>query len=214
MHPNLERGQVALGHDGNRGRAEGILDARGFIGLVDSLRMLHGSPGLSASDEAAIQAWLGQYLQWMMTSRIGGAEHAAANNHGSWFLAQAMAIARYVGRDDVARGLAREDFARIASQIEPDGRQPLELARADGLGYSVFNLTAQFLVARLSPGLGVDLFHYEAPGGASLARAVQYLRPYNKDPSKWPGGQVRKIEPGFLDEILSQEEELAAAARR
>jgi hypothetical protein len=37
MHPNLERGQIALGHDDNRGRAEGILDAREFVGLVDGL---------------------------------------------------------------------------------------------------------------------------------------------------------------------------------
>jgi alginate lyase len=213
MHPNLERGQIALGHDDNRGRGEGILDAREFIGLVDALRMLHGAPGLPPADEAAIRAWFGEYLHWLLTSKIGNAEHAAANNHGSWFLAQAIAIARYVGRDDVARGLANEDFARIAGQIQPDGRQPLELARADSLTYSTFNLTAQFLVARLSAGLGVDLYHYSAPNGASLARAVDYLRPYNQDLSKWQGSQVRKIEPGFLDQILADEALLATARR-
>jgi hypothetical protein len=213
MHPNLDRGQIALGHDGNRGRGEGILDARGFIGLVDGLRMLHGSPALTASDEAAIHAWFGQYLQWMLTSKIGNAEHSAANNHGSWFLAQSVAIARYIGRVDIARDLANEDFARIARQIEADGRQPLELVRADSLGYSVFNLTAQFTVARLSTGLGVDLFHFEAPNGASLVKAADYLKPYNRSPATWPGSQVRRMEPGFLDEILS-EEEAASAARR
>jgi Alginate lyase len=211
MHPNLDRGQIALGHDDNRGRGAGIIDAREFIGLVDGLRMLHGSPGLPAGDEAAIQAWFGQYLHWMLTSKIGNAEHAAKNNHGSWFLAQAMAIARYLGKDDVARGLANEDFARIASQIQPDGRQPLELTRADSLTYSAFNLTAQFIVARLSAGLGVDLYHYTAPNGASLSKAVDFLRPYNGDVSKWKGSQVRKIEPGFLDEILADEELLKAA---
>jgi hypothetical protein len=206
MHPNLERGQIALGHDDNRGRPEGVLDAREFIGLVDGLRMLHRSPGLPAADEAAIHAWFEQYLHWMLTSKIGNAEHSAKNNHGSWFLAQAIAIARYLGEDDLARGLANEDFARIASQIQSDGRQPLELARADSLTYSAFNLTAQFLVARLSVSLGVDLYHYTAPNGASLAKAVDYLRPYNRDLSKWQGSQVRKIEPGFLDKILSDGE--------
>jgi alginate lyase len=210
MHPNLDRGQIALGHDANRGRAEGILDARGFIGLVDALRMLHGSLALTDADESAIHLWMGQYLQWMLGSKIGHAEHSAANNHGSWFLAQAIAIARYVGRDDIAVGLANEDFARIASQIEPDGRQPLELVRADGLGYSIFNLKAQFIVVRLAAGLGVDLANYQAPTGASLGKAVDYLAPYNMAPSKWPGNQAAKIEPGFLDEILAQEK-LAAA---
>jgi hypothetical protein len=213
MHPNLERGQIALGHDENRGRGEGILDAREFIGLVDALRMLHGAPGLPAADEGAIHAWFGEYLHWMLTSKIGNAEHAAANNHGSWFLAQAIAIARYVGRDDIARGLANEDFARIASQIRADGRQPLELARADSLTYSAFNLTAQFLVARLSVGLGVDVYHYTAANGASLAKAVEFLRPYNLDLSKWQGSQVRKVEPGFLDQILADEDLLASARK-
>jgi hypothetical protein len=142
----------------------------------------------------------------MLTSKIGNAEHAAQNNHGSWFLAQAIAVARYLGKDELARGLANEDFARIASQIQSDGKQPLELARADSLTYSAFNLTAQFLVARLSVGLGLDLYLFTAPNGASLAKAVEYLRPYNSDISKWPGSQVRKIEPGFLDEVLAESE--------
>jgi hypothetical protein len=211
MHPRLERAQIALGHDDNRGRGAGILDAREFIGLVDGLRMLHGSPGLPPDDEAAIHSWFEEYLRWMLTSKIGNDEHTAANNHGSWFLAQAIAIARYVGKDGVARSLAKEDFARIASQIQADGRQPQELARADTLTYSAFNLTAQFIVARLSSGLGVDLYHYTAPNGASLARAVEFLRPYNSDVSKWQGSQVRKVEPGFLDEILADEELLGGA---
>jgi hypothetical protein len=213
MHPNLEWSQIALGHDGGRGRAEGILDARGFVGVVDALRMLHGSPALGAADEAAIHAWFNQYLQWLLTSKNGAAEHLAANNHGTWFLAQSIAIARYVGRDDVARGLANEDFARITSQIEPDGRQPLELARTDSLDYSTFNLSAQYLVARLSAGLGVDLAGYTAPSGASLANAVEYLRPYNMTPDKWPGREIKRIEPGFLNEVLEAKEELAAARR-
>jgi hypothetical protein len=211
MHPNLDRGQIALGLDDNRGRGEGILDARGFIGLVDALRMLHGSPALGASDEAALRAWFGHYLEWMLTSRVGNAEHAAPNNHGSWFLAQSIAIARYAGRDDIARMLASEDLGRIARQIEPDGAQPLELARTNSLDYSVFNLTAQVLVARLAKGLGVDLFHYTAPNGASLAKAAEYLRPYNRAPEKWPGGEIRKVEPGFLDEILAEMDRGSAA---
>jgi hypothetical protein len=210
MRPNLDFAQVALGHDANRGRGEGILDARVFIGLVDAIRRLHGSAALTGADESALHDWFAQYLRWMLDSRNGDASHSAPNNHGTWFLAQAIAVARFVGRDDIGRRLAREDFARIENQIEPDGRQPLELARADSLSYSAFNLAAHFTVAQLAAGLGVDIAHYRAPNGASLAAAVAFLAPYNADPARWPGAQARRLKPGFLDEMLAEERAMGA----
>lgn len=203
MKPDLDYSQVHLGHAHNRGNAAGVLDGRSLSGLTADLGRLAGSPALSPADSVAVGAWFRAYLQWLLTSANGRAEHAAANNHGSWFLVQAVAIARYVGDEDTARRLCEEDRARIASQVRPDGSQPLELARVDGLSYSVFNLQAQFSLARLARPLGIDLVGYRAPNGASLTQAVAFLRPYNADPRKWPGRQLKPLAPGFLDEVLA-----------
>ena len=140
----------------------------------------------------------------MLTADNAKKEHAAPNNHGSWFLVQTVAIARYCGQDDVARRLCEEDKARIASQIQPDGSQPKELGRADGLGYSIFNLQAQFQVVRLAAGLGIDLWHYRTPNGVSLRTGLNYLKPYNSAPEKWPGNELKKVKGGFLDSLLAQ----------
>ena len=204
VNPNFEYAQIRLGRDGNRGSSSGIIDTRGFIHLIDALRLLHGSPAFKDDDEAQVRRWFSDYLRWLTVSKDGKLERGAPNNHGSWFLAQIIAIARYLDRDEDARQFAREDFARITNQFAPDGSQPLELVRADSLGYCAFNLEAQFTVAKLAAPLGVDLWNYAATNGASLRRGVEFLRPYNTAPATWPHSQLKELKPGFLQPLLDQ----------
>src|SRR5579862_8303141 len=201
---SFEYAQIHLGRDGNHGNKSGLIDTRGLVRLIDALRLLHGSSALTAMDEAAVREWFSDYLLWLTTSKNGKLEHAAPNNHGSWFLSQLIAIARYLDREEDARQFAREDFARIANQFAPDGSQPLELVRTDGLSYCAFNLEAQFCVAKLSTPLGLDLWNYTATNGASLHRGLEFLVPYNTAPETWPHGQLKKLKPGFLQPLLDQ----------
>ena len=210
MKPALDYAQVRLGHNRNLGNASGVIDTRTFADLVEVLPLLQGSPALTPEDDAAIRRWFTDYFHWLETGPAAVAEHQAENNHGSWYLVQAVAIARYLGRDDAARRLCEEDRARIARQFEADGRQPLELARADSLGYSHFNLVAQLQLARQAHRLGVDLWHYTAPNGGSLKRGVDYLRPYNAAPDTWPHPQGAVLPKGFMDDLLVQAARLEA----
>jgi Alginate lyase len=59
-------------------------------------------------------------------------------------------------------------------------------------------------VARQAAGLGIDLWNYTAPTGASLRRALEYLRPYDTRPETWPATQNAKLPSGFLDPLLTQ----------
>lgn len=204
MKPTLDYAQVRLGHGENRGSASGVLDGRGLAFVADAVRVLDGSPALTPDEEREVKTWFEDYYRWLTTAENAKREHAAINNHGTWFLVQAAGIALSLGRDDDARRLCEEDRERIAAQMQPDGSQPDELRRQDGLGYSRFNLEAHLLVARIGRAVGVDLWHYETRDGASLKRAVAYLAPYNADPSKWPGNQREKLPPGFLDAVLAQ----------
>jgi len=204
MNPHLEYAQVRLGHDQNHGSPAGVLDTRAFAQVIDGLRLLEDSPALTPAEHAVVRAWFTSFLQWLGTGNTSRQEHAARNNHGSWYLAQSIPIARYVGRDDLARALCEEDKARIATQIQPDGSQPEEIRRVDGLGYSRFNLEAQAVVARHAASFGIDLWNYTAPNGASLRRAVDFLRPYNQAPEKWPTSQNEKLPKGFLDELIRE----------
>lgn len=206
MNPSLEFAQVRLGRSRNHGNAAGVLDGRGFASVIDALQLLHSSPAFAPSEEDKIREWFGTYLHWLTTARNARDEHAAKNNHGSWFIAQAIPIARYAGSDDLARQWCEENKDRIAAQFKPDGSQPEEIRRVDGLGYSVFNLEAQFQVAQLATGLGIDLWNYTAPNGASLRRGLDFLRPFSPKPEAWPTSQNAKLSPGFLDALIAQAE--------
>jgi hypothetical protein len=204
MNPNLEFAQIQLGKNDNRGNSYGVLDARCLAQVIDALRLLQGSDAFKPGEEKAIRAWFVEYLNWLTTAKIGVKARDAANNHGTWYLAQAIPIARYVGQDDLARELCEADKKLIASQIAPDGSQPGEIARVDGLSYSLFNLDAHFQVAKLAAGLDIDLWNYTAPNGASLRAALDFLKPFNRAPADWPHKQKAKLPPGFLDPLLAE----------
>ncbi len=212
MNPHLEYAQVRLGHKQNRGNAAGMLDSRGFANVIDALRLLDDSPALTPAEKTAVREWFTAFLGWFTSAKIALEERAAKNNHGSWYFAQAIPIARYVGRDDLARTLVGEARTLLAHQIQPDGSQPEEIRRVDGLGYSRFNLEALALVARHASGLGIDLWNYTAPNGASLRQALDFLRPYNQAPEKWPHTQNEKLPKGFLDQLIAEAERAKPAA--
>ncbi len=126
------------------------MDGINLLVLLESLRLLENSAALSPDDVCQVKAWFARYVTWLETSDNGLAEHSARNNHGTWYLAQVSSILLYLGRAEDAARYCAEDFARIDWQFDADGRQPIELQRADGLSYSQFNLHAQFHLADIA----------------------------------------------------------------
>ena len=201
MNPNLNFGQGIPGEVD--GRPTGLIGARGFVSLMDALSLLANSKSWPAADQQQMRAWLEQYFQWLTTSKIGIGEYDAKNNHGSFYDCQASAIALYLGRIEFARNLimsARTN--RIARQIEPDGREPFELARTRSFGYSSFNLRALMDLASLGQRAGVDLWYYHSPRGGSIYRVLQFMAPYADPARKWPFQQIHGYNHDALADLL------------
>lgn len=87
---------------------------------------------------------------------------------------------------------------RIAAQIQPDGSQPAELARTRSMHYENFNVEALSRLAEMGRHLDVDVWHYQAPAGGSIARAVDRIAPYVHDQGAWPGTQLDAVELNLL----------------
>ncbi len=198
MNPHLEYAQFIPGV--NTGRGIGLIETRGFTRVVDAIGLLKGSQALDAKTEAGLKDWFGKFLQWMLDSRNGREESAAKNNHGTHYDVQVVSFAMFVGRREFARQtLEQAKQKRIAAQIEPDGRQPLELARTKAWSYSNMNLDGLMLLATLGSRAGVDLWNFQTKDGRSLRRALDFLTPVALREGKWG---YQEIEGGVKPETL------------
>jgi Alginate lyase len=196
MNPNLNYAQFIPGV--NDGRGIGIIDTAALLPVVDGVGMLRGSPSWTERDHAGMTAWFTAYLTWLRTSRGGKEEAAAANNHGSWYDVQVASFALFVGEPEgsVKQLLEEAKAKRIARQIEPDGRQPLELRRTKAFDYSGVNLRALFALATLGDRVGVDLWHFETADGRGIRKALDWLIPFGIGEKPWPYEQITPLRGG------------------
>ncbi len=201
MNPNLQYGQAIPGRC--TGRGIGIIETLHFVKVVDAVGMLAGAEAWTEDDQKALQAWFAEYLDWTLESRYGRDEAATKNNHGTWYDAQVASYALFVGRDDVARRILREAAEkRIARQIEPDGRQPHELARTKSFSYSVMNLSGMFTLSTLGDRVGVDLWNFQTADGRSIRKALDWLATFASGEAKWKHEQISGLHPEGLYPLL------------
>jgi len=203
MNPNLKFAQAVPGV--NDGRGTGLIESRSLTRVVHTVGLLAGSKDWSSADQKQLETWFTQFLTWMLESKHGQAEGAAKNNHGTYYDVQVVSYALFVGKTEVATKVMKEaPQKRIAVQIEPDGRQPLELVRTRAWSYSVANLSGLMLLARLGENVGVDLWHFETADGRSIRKALEFLAPYGLGEEKWPYKQIGDWPKHSLDGSIRQ----------
>jgi hypothetical protein len=203
MNPNLQFAQAVPGV--NNGRGTGLIESRSLTRVVDAVGLLAGSKEWSTADQKQLEAWFNQFLNWMLESKHGQAEAAAKNNHGTYYDVQVVSYALFLGKRELATRVMKEaPQKRIAVQIEPDGRQPLELVRTRAWSYSVGNLSGLMLLARLGENVGVNLWNYETGDGRSIRKALDYLAPFGLGEQKWPYKQIGEWPKHSLDGLLRQ----------
>jgi hypothetical protein len=197
MNPKLEFAQAVPGK--NDGRGTGILESRALVRVVDAIGLLKGSRSWTKADQTGLESWFAKYYAWITTSPHGKDEAAAKNNHGTWYDVQITSFALFLGKTDDARKiLENAKQKRIAAEIEPDGKQLLELARTNSWGYSTMNLDAFITLAELGENVGVDLWTFHTSDGRGIRKAIEFLYPFTKPDRKWPYQQIDPLDPNRL----------------
>jgi hypothetical protein len=188
MNPNFEFAQAVPGV--NTGRGIGLIEMAGMTSLIDSVGLLAGSKSWTEADQRGLQQWFTQFVQWMQESKNGRDEAAAKNNHGTYYDLELTMFALFIGKNEIATNVLRAiPSKRIARQIEPDGREPLELARTNAWGYSLGNLRGLMSLAELGEKYGVDLWQFETADGRSIRKALDCLVAFAKGEREWPPGR-------------------------
>jgi hypothetical protein len=157
--------------------------------VVDAIGLLAGSKAWTDADQWGMERWFTRFLDWLVNGELGMLEAVQKNNHGTFYDAQVIGLALFLGAEELAKRFVRKAPQRIAEQLEPDGRQPLELARPIAWHYIVFNLQALFRVATFGDCLGIDLWQFTTQDGRTLRRAVDWTLPYVAGKS-WDYAQI------------------------
>jgi len=185
MNPNANFAQGIPGR--TPGRAEGVLDTFRLQRVVEGIGLLAPSKTLTKPEQAGLEKWFSDYVDWMLSSPTGIEERAAANNHGLWYDYQLAQFALFARRVDIARAAVdRVTRDRIAQQIEPDGKMPRELERTRALHYSLFALQAAAGVADLARCVERDVWGSATADGRGLKVAIEFLLPYVGRESEFP----------------------------
>jgi hypothetical protein len=200
MLPNLNHAQIRTGID--TGVATGIIDTHNLPKVVDGIALFRSSKQWTPADENGTQQWFGEYLTWLIKSANGIKEGKAKNNHGTFYEMQIVTIASFCHQQALAQNTLKNSLERLAWQIEPDGKQPLELERTAALSYSTFNLTAWCMLANAAKAYGVDIWHHQTKDGRSLKQAINYLMPYVVEDKKWEYQQINPYKKQDFHHLL------------
>ena len=190
MNPNLNYAQGIPGV--NTGRGIGIIETIALMGIADATLLLEGSSQWTNTDQQALKQWYREYLHWMQTSANGKEEHVAKNNHGTWYLTQAIDFALFIKDMVTAKKMAEESKQLMEAQFDADGKQPLELERTNALWYSTYNLQAWLKLAMLAQKTGIDLWNHTNSKNAGIFKAIHWLEPYATGRQAFPYQQIDK----------------------
>jgi hypothetical protein len=185
MNPNLLYAQAIKGRV--TGRGIGIIDTIHLVEVVRAATVLERDGVVAAADRDALHAWFTDYLTWMTTHEYGIAERDAKNNHGTCWVMQVAAFARYTGRAEwSAFCRARFTDTIVPNQVAPDGSFPEELRRTKPYGYSLFNLDAMATICQILSPEGDGLWTYQTPDGRGIRAALAFMAPFIADKRTWP----------------------------
>lgn len=206
MNPNLEYAQMVPGHNGGKGRCHGLIDTYSFVEMLDAVALLEQSASFTTKDSKQLKAWFGKLVQWMLTSPQGIEDAAMPNNHSVAYDAQIVAFSLYAGKKEQALQVIRAlPERRLFTQIEPDGRQPLELERTLAYHYSQYNLAHFIDIFLAAQKLDVRLADATSADGRSFYKAMDFLASYlGKSLSEWPYRQIsgwEETQQHFCEEL-------------
>jgi len=185
MNPSLLYAQAIKGRV--TGRGTGIIDAIQLMEVTQGLSVMEKAKSMDGAVLENVRQWFRQYLQWVTTHPYGRDEMNATNNHGTCWVMQVAAFAKFT-EDNQWMDFCRERYKNVLlpKQIAADGSFPQELRRTKPYGYSIFNLDAMSTICQILSTPENNLWEYRTPEGGCIEDGIKFLYPFVADKTKWP----------------------------
>lgn len=185
MAPNMDFAQGIPGRV--KGRAEGIIEASDLSTVIESVGLIAPSGALSPTQRAGLKGWYAQFVNWLQTSENGLAESRKDNNHAVFYDFYLAHFALFAGDEGIARAVIA-DFpdARLAPQMDEQGRFPLELERTRSWHYSNYILAGAGRLATIAECLDADLWSAKLNDGRGLSEGLAFLQSFSHRVEDWP----------------------------
>ncbi|HXO75624.1 MAG TPA: alginate lyase family protein, partial [Puia sp.] len=185
MNPDLRFAQAIKGRA--TGRGIGIIDTIQLMEVVEGLEAMEGANVMDVRLLEGVRGWFSKYLLWLTTHPFGKDEMNAANNHGTCWVMQVAAFARFTGNEELMEFCSRRyKTVLLPGQMAVDGSFPLELKRTKPYGYSLFNLDAMATICQLLSTPHNDLWRYQTSDGKGIELGIKWMYKYIADKGKWP----------------------------
>ena len=193
MTPHAEYSQAIPGICSGRGI--GIIDfSMRSYRVYDAIAILKSLGKITEERLAEYVDWYNKFTDWMLTSENGLEEECEPNNHGTYFDVHLLATAIFADRPALIKKVCTTAYERrILSQVEPDGSQPLELARTNAMVYSLSNLWAYSLISNMAASQGYAKYWDKNPkfGDSAIKKAIDFLYPYYERPETFPYEEIK-----------------------
>jgi hypothetical protein len=185
MNPSLNFAQAIKGRV--TGRGIGIIDTIHLIEVAQGLNRIQNSSSIDKKILMTIKDWFSKYLEWLTSHQYGIDEMNARNNHGTCWVMQVAAFARFTGNQELTE-LCQERYKTVLlpNQMAADGSFPEELRRTKPYGYSLFNLDAMVMVCKILSDDNDNLWLYQTKDGKNIEKGIRFLYPYIQNKNNWP----------------------------
>lgn len=188
MNPHLLYAQAIKGRA--TGRGIGVIDAIQLMEVVQGLTVMQNARAMDKVLLVGVRKWFDQFLEWLTTHKYGKDEMNAANNHGTCWVMQVSAFAKFTGNEQLIKFCSdRYKTVLLLNQMAGDGSFPQELRRTKPYGYSIFNLDAMTTICQLLSSQKDNLWEYQTADGRSIKKGIEYLYPFIADKTRWPHKQ-------------------------
>ncbi len=133
-------------------------------------------PVFSPQEQQTVDDWLRHVAAEEL--RTGPLVHTTHKNNWNSHRLKIVGLIAYLLADPALESQVVEGYHRqVAVNLEADGSS-VDFHTRDALHYHCYDLEPLLALAICARQHGIDLYDYEAPSGASLARSVQFLLPY------------------------------------